>query len=127
MGVQTRTANSGDSKTETTVPVCSSPETTVPTVQPAQRCLGARLCELCRSEPLHQPCRLLPRRAVLRPAAAGSPASLQTAGLHLPASTTPAAATTKPRLPVPAEESGSAATPAASLCHPNLQAASTEL
>merc|ERR1712048_5541 len=119
------------SRPETAIPVCSSPETvcsspTVPAVSPPQRRLSARLCQLSRSEPLHQPSRLLPRRAVLRPAAASSPASLQTAGLHLPPSTTPAAAT-KPRLPVPAEESGSATTPPAGICHPNLQSASTNL
>merc|ERR1712048_336732 len=119
------------SRPETAIPVCSSPETvcsspTLPAVSPPQRRLSARLCQLSRSEPLHQPSRLLPRRAVLRPAAASSPASLQTTSPHLPPSTTPAA-TTKPRLPVPAEESGSATTPPAGLRHPNLQSASTNL
>merc|ERR1712048_953358 len=82
------------SSSEAAIPVCSSPETvcsspetvcscpTVPAVSPPQRRLSARLCQLSRSEPLHQPSRLLPRRAVLRPAA--QPAFRQPASTFLP-------------------------------------------
>merc|ERR1711902_433061 len=106
---------------ETTVPTSSCPETTVPTsscptTDHSQSLLCPRLCQLRWSEPLPQPCRLLPRPAVLLPV---SPPAVSGSCLYF------RRPTTKPRLPVPAEDPGPAAASSACLRHPDLPAASS--